>query len=59
MVYYQEPLEKLLPYLHNCNIKIIEIKPKIGHFQPQQLEEVIELKRNYSRVGFWLVHIYP
>jgi sugar phosphate isomerase/epimerase len=49
MVYYQEPIEKLLPYLHNWNIKIIEIRPKIGHFQPQRLEEVIELKKKLQQ----------
>ena len=58
MVYYQEPLEKLLPYLHNWKIEIMEIRPKVGHFQPQRLEEVIELKKRLQQNGILVKSIH-
>jgi len=58
MVYYREPLEKLLPYLHNWKIKIIEIRPKAGHFQPQRLEEVIKLKERLQQSGILVKSIH-
>ena len=34
MVYYQKPIEKLLPYLAKEKIDIIELRPKKDHFNP-------------------------
>lgn len=45
MVYYQKPIEKILPYLVKGEINNIEIRPKENHFQPQTIDEIFKLKR--------------
>ncbi len=58
MVYYQEPIEKLLPYLISSKINYIEIRPREGHFQPQKLEEVISLKKKLARMNIFVKSIH-
>lgn len=58
MIYYQEPIAKLLPHLKNSEITNIEIRPKSGHFQPQKLEEVIKLKNKLEKTNIFVKSIH-
>ena len=49
MVYFQEPIEKLLPYLKKSGINSLEIKPKEGHFCPQDIKDLQRLKKKFVR----------
>lgn len=49
MVYYRKPIEKLLPYLIKEKINIIELRPKKGHFNPQEISELLKLKKLLER----------
>lgn len=44
MVYYHEHIEKLLTYLVDREIGIIEIRPRIGHFEFQDSDTIDQLK---------------
>lgn len=45
MVYYHEVIEKLLPYLDDADIRNIEIRPHMGHFECQDPELIDKLKK--------------
>lgn len=47
MIYCQEPIEKLLPYLVKSKINIIEIRPKESHFHPQEIKDLLKLKKKF------------
>jgi sugar phosphate isomerase/epimerase len=49
MVYYQKPVEKLLPYLAKEEIDIIELRPKKDHFNPQKISELFKLKKQLEQ----------
>ena len=51
MVYYQKPIENLLPYLVQEKINIIELRPKKGHFNPQDIKELLKLKEQLEHYG--------
>lgn len=51
MVYYQEPMEKLLSYLKKNDIDNIEIRPKEGHFHPQNIKDLLRIKKRLIQTG--------
>jgi len=51
MVYYQKPIEKLLPHLIKSKIDTIEIRPGQNHFQPQEISELLKLKKRLDQKG--------
>lgn len=58
MVYHQENLLKLLPYLNNFGIKNIEIRPHPGHFQCQNPELIFKIKNNIKKYDINVVAIH-
>lgn len=59
MVYYQERIESLLPYLYDWKIGIIEIKPHIGHFEFQDSKSIEKFKKrsNHLNISVKAVHM--
>ena len=59
MVYYQKPIEKLLPYLAEEKIDIIELRPKKGHFNPQKISELLKLKKQLEqkKISVRAIHV--
>jgi sugar phosphate isomerase/epimerase len=59
MVYYQKPVEKLLPYLIKEKIDIIELRPKKGHFNPQETNELLKLKKllEHKKISVKAIHM--
>ncbi len=49
MVYYHKPIERLLPYLVKEKINIIELRPKKNHFNPQEINELLKLKKKLEQ----------
>lgn len=58
MVYFQKPIEKILPYLIKEGIKNIEIRPKENHFQPQSIDDVFKIKRQLEKKGILVKAIH-
>ncbi len=50
MLNYHEHIEKLLTYLTDWQIKIIEIRPRIGHFELQDPDTIDYLKNKIDRL---------
>ena len=59
MVYYQKPIENLLPYLVQEKINIIELRPKKGHFNPQDIKELLKLKEQleHKEISVRAIHM--
>jgi len=59
MVYNHEHIEKVLPYLDNANIRNIEIRPHVGHFECQDPALVDKLKKRieYFDISVKSVHM--
>jgi len=49
MIYYQEPIEKLLPFLTKQEINNIEIRSGEGHFHPQEIKDLLRLKKKLDQ----------
>jgi len=59
MVFYHENIEKLLPYLAEWQIKIIEIRPRIDHFEYQDIDSIDQLKKqiDYFNISVKAIHM--
>ena len=58
MVYCQEPIEKLLSYLKKNDIDNIEIRPKEGHFHPQNIKDLLRIKKRLLQTGITVKAIH-
>ncbi len=59
LAYYQKPIEKLLPHLVKEKINNIEIRLKENHFLPQEVNELLKLKKllNQKRITVKAIHM--
>ncbi|MFO7890025.1 MAG: sugar phosphate isomerase/epimerase [bacterium] len=58
MVYYHEHIEKILPYLADWQIKNIEIRPHIGHFEFQDSNSIDHIKKKIDHSGILVKAIH-
>ncbi len=58
MVYYHEHIEKLLPYLADWQIKNIEIRPHIRHFEFQDSNFIDHIKKKINHYGILVKAIH-
>ena len=58
MVFYHENIEKLLPYLADRQIKNIEIRPHLGHFELQNSNSIEHIKHKIDHYGILVKAIH-
>ncbi|MBN2395146.1 MAG: sugar phosphate isomerase/epimerase [Candidatus Atribacteria bacterium] len=59
MIFHREYIGKLLPYLNQWNIKLIEIRPHTGHFELQDSHLIEQLKEkiDYFKISVSAIHM--
>lgn len=50
MAYHQEPIKRILTYIHKRNIQTVEIRPYKGHFELKLAETVEKLKKKIEEL---------